>query len=86
MREGLGREEGTQGMDHHTHTMHVIGSSLHPLLQVLNVLLVIAYADGTPAHAHFINHTLCQKYWLRWLLRLQEYQTQFSEDLSELIN
>lgn len=55
-------------------------------LKVFNILLVIAYADGMPAHAHLINHTLCRKYWLRWLQRLQAYQTQFSEDLSELIN
>ena len=49
------------------------------------MLIVIAYADGEPAHAHLVNYDLCCKYWLKWLQRLQKYQTQFSEDLSEVI-
>ena len=55
-------------------------------LQVLNLLIVIAYASGEPAHAHLINHQLCQKYWLKWIQRLQTYQTRFAEDLSEVIS
>ena len=56
------------------------------MLQVLSVLIVIVYSDGEPAHAHFINTDLCRKYWLKWLQRLQKYQTQFSEDLSEIVS
>ena len=55
-------------------------------LQVLNVLIVVAYADGEPADAHLIDPDLCRKYWLKWLQRLQKYQTQFAEDLSDIIS
>lgn len=36
-------------------------------------LIVVAYKDGSPAHAHFMDSELCSKYWAKWLLRLEEY-------------
>lgn len=55
---------------------------IYCFLKVLNLLIVIAYTDGSPAHAHFIDHYHCQKLWLEWLERLHSYQTKFSEKLS----
>ncbi|XP_040285600.1 mitochondrial genome maintenance exonuclease 1 [Bufo bufo] len=37
-------------------------------------LIVIAYKDGSPAHAHFMNSEMCLHYWDKWLLRLEEYK------------
>lgn len=37
-------------------------------------LIVIAYKDGSPAHAHFIDSEKCLHYWDKWLLRLEEYK------------
>ncbi|XP_028593964.2 mitochondrial genome maintenance exonuclease 1 [Podarcis muralis] len=37
-------------------------------------LLVVAYKDGSPAHAHYIDSELCCQYWNKWLLRLEEYK------------
>ncbi|XP_075719059.1 mitochondrial genome maintenance exonuclease 1 [Rhinoderma darwinii] len=37
-------------------------------------LLVIAYKDGSPAHAHFMDSQMCFHYWDKWLLRLEEYK------------
>ncbi|NXU59455.1 MGME1 exonuclease, partial [Turnix velox] len=36
-------------------------------------LIVVAYKNGSPAHAHFMNPDLCLQYWNKWLLRLEEY-------------
>ncbi|KAM6144307.1 mitochondrial genome maintenance exonuclease 1 [Erethizon dorsatum] len=36
-------------------------------------LIVVAYKDGSPAHAHFLDPELCSHYWAKWLLRLEEY-------------
>lgn len=37
-------------------------------------LIVVAYKDGSPAHAHFMDPELCKFYWDKWLLRLEEYK------------
>lgn len=36
-------------------------------------LIVVAYKDGSPAHAHYMNTELCSLYWNKWLFRLEEY-------------
>ncbi|KAJ8384758.1 hypothetical protein AAFF_G00198440 [Aldrovandia affinis] len=41
--------------------------------QVESGLIVVAYKDGTPAHPHFMPADLCQEYWTKWLLRLEEF-------------
>ncbi|XP_072122986.1 mitochondrial genome maintenance exonuclease 1, partial [Mobula birostris] len=42
--------------------------------QVEQGLIVVAYKDGRPAHAHFMEPKLLLTCWQRWLLRLQNYQ------------
>ncbi|KAM4043351.1 mitochondrial genome maintenance exonuclease 1 [Anomaloglossus baeobatrachus] len=37
-------------------------------------LLVIAYKDGSPAHAHFMDSEVCLHYWDKWLLRLEDFR------------
>ncbi|XP_068088544.1 mitochondrial genome maintenance exonuclease 1 [Hyperolius riggenbachi] len=37
-------------------------------------LIVVAYKDGSPAHAHFMDPELCRHYWDKWLLRLEDYK------------
>ncbi|KAF3842265.1 hypothetical protein F7725_024216 [Dissostichus mawsoni] len=37
--------------------------------QVENGLIVVAYKDGSPAHAHQLSSELMLKYWTTWLLR-----------------
>ncbi|XP_061646146.1 mitochondrial genome maintenance exonuclease 1 isoform X1 [Phyllopteryx taeniolatus] len=44
--------------------------------QVENGLIVVAYKDGSPAHAHQLNHELMLEYWEKWLIRLEEFQEQ----------
>nr|XP_020453384.1 mitochondrial genome maintenance exonuclease 1 [Monopterus albus] len=46
--------------------------------QVQNGLIVVAYKDGTPAHAHQMSSELMLEYWKTWLLRLDEYTEQRS--------
>uniref|UniRef100_A0A3B4B801 Mitochondrial genome maintenance exonuclease 1 n=1 Tax=Periophthalmus magnuspinnatus TaxID=409849 RepID=A0A3B4B801_9GOBI len=41
--------------------------------QVENGLIVVAYKDGSPAHAHQLNFELMLDYWKTWLLRLEDY-------------
>ncbi|XP_035255508.1 mitochondrial genome maintenance exonuclease 1 [Anguilla anguilla] len=41
--------------------------------QVERGLIVVAYKDGTPAHPHAMTSDLCQDYWTKWLLRLEEF-------------
>lgn len=47
-------------------------SDLFPL-QVENGLIVVAYKDGSPAHAHQLNSELMLEYWNTWLVRLGEF-------------
>lgn len=42
-------------------------------VQVENGLIVVAYKDGSPAHAHFLNSEQILPFWEKWLLRLEEY-------------
>ncbi|KAM9315638.1 mitochondrial genome maintenance exonuclease 1 [Gastrophryne carolinensis] len=42
-------------------------------------LIVVAYKDGSPAHAHFMDSDLCSQYWDKWLLRLEEYEEKKQE-------
>nr|XP_020670252.1 mitochondrial genome maintenance exonuclease 1 [Pogona vitticeps]XP_020670254.1 mitochondrial genome maintenance exonuclease 1 [Pogona vitticeps]XP_020670255.1 mitochondrial genome maintenance exonuclease 1 [Pogona vitticeps]XP_020670256.1 mitochondrial genome maintenance exonuclease 1 [Pogona vitticeps]XP_020670257.1 mitochondrial genome maintenance exonuclease 1 [Pogona vitticeps]XP_020670258.1 mitochondrial genome maintenance exonuclease 1 [Pogona vitticeps]XP_020670259.1 mitochondrial len=47
-------------------------------------LLVIAYKDGSPAHAHYMDSELCSQYWNKWLRRLEEYQEKKRKDCETL--
>lgn len=47
--------------------------SLVIYVQVENGLIVVAYKDGSPAHAHFLNSEQILPFWAKWLLRLEEY-------------
>ncbi|XP_018432134.1 PREDICTED: mitochondrial genome maintenance exonuclease 1 [Nanorana parkeri] len=42
-------------------------------------LIVVAYKDGSPAHAHLMDPALCKYYWDKWLLRLEEYKEKKEE-------
>ncbi len=42
-------------------------------LQMERGLVVIAYADGTPADVHILKHDQCLHYWGAWLHRLHRY-------------
>lgn len=44
------------------------------VFQVECGLVVVAYKDGSPAHAHFMDPVLCSYYWNKWLQRLEEYK------------
>ncbi|XP_028279355.1 mitochondrial genome maintenance exonuclease 1 [Parambassis ranga] len=46
--------------------------------QVENGLIVVAYKDGSPAHAHRLNQELMLEYWRTWLLRLEKFTAQRS--------
>uniref|UniRef100_H0XUY0 Mitochondrial genome maintenance exonuclease 1 n=1 Tax=Otolemur garnettii TaxID=30611 RepID=H0XUY0_OTOGA len=41
--------------------------------QVQCGLIVVAYKDGSPDHSHVMDAELCSHYWVKWLLRLEEY-------------
>ncbi|XP_072293136.1 mitochondrial genome maintenance exonuclease 1 [Eucyclogobius newberryi] len=41
--------------------------------QVENGLIVVAYKDGSPAHAHQLNSELMIDYWKNWLIRLEDF-------------
>ncbi|XP_041059687.1 mitochondrial genome maintenance exonuclease 1 [Carcharodon carcharias] len=42
--------------------------------QVERGLIVVAYKDGSPAHAHFMDCELFLTCWKKWLLRLEKYK------------
>nr|XP_061794488.1 mitochondrial genome maintenance exonuclease 1-like [Nerophis lumbriciformis] len=44
--------------------------------QVENGLIVVAYKDGSPAHAHQLNRELMSEFWEKWLIRLEEFREQ----------
>ncbi|XP_017268256.1 mitochondrial genome maintenance exonuclease 1 [Kryptolebias marmoratus] len=50
--------------------------------QVENGLIVVAYKDGSPAHAHQLSSELMSDYWKTWLLRLERYREQRSSTSS----
>ncbi|XP_047459650.1 mitochondrial genome maintenance exonuclease 1 [Mugil cephalus] len=54
----------------------------HYKYQVENGLIVVAYKDGSPAHAHQINSELILEYWKTWLLRLEEFTEHRSSQAS----
>lgn len=40
-------------------------------------MIVIAYENGDPADIHHMSQEICEKYWLEWLMRLQQYRRTF---------
>ncbi|XP_069843877.1 mitochondrial genome maintenance exonuclease 1 isoform X2 [Dipodomys merriami] len=53
--------------------MGAINHDANYSFQVQCGLIVVAYKDGSPAHPHFMDTELCSQYWIKWLLRLEEY-------------
>lgn len=45
--------------------------------QVCEGVIVIAYENGDPADVHHMSQEICEKYWLEWLMRLQQYRRTF---------
>ena len=46
-------------------------------LQVCDGVIVIAYENGDPADIHHMSQEMCEKYWLEWLMRLQQFRRTF---------
>ncbi|XP_064602752.1 uncharacterized protein LOC135468425 [Liolophura sinensis] len=42
-------------------------------MKIQNGLVVVAYDDGNPAHAHLMTPDQCDYYWRQWLVRLHQY-------------
>ncbi|XP_030012271.1 mitochondrial genome maintenance exonuclease 1 [Sphaeramia orbicularis] len=53
--------------------------------QVENGLIVVAYKDGSPAHAHQLHSELMLEYWKMWLMRLEKFREQRSSHTSNMI-
>lgn len=54
--------------------------------QIENGLIVVAYKDGSPGHAHKMNTELMLDYWKTWLLRLEDYNEKRSVQASSAIS
>lgn len=52
--------------------------------KIYNALIVVAYPNGEPAHAHFLAHEQCKYYWQQWTVRVEEFHTQCAHDLSNV--
>lgn len=52
--------------------------------QVENGLIVVAYKDGSPGHAHQLNSELMLTNWKTWLLRLEKFTEQRSSNASSI--
>jgi mitochondrial genome maintenance exonuclease 1 len=42
-------------------------------LNIKNGVVVVGYTNGLPANVHRLNESDLNKYWRKWLARLQEY-------------
>ena len=45
-------------------------------------MIVIAYENGDPADVHHMSQEICEKYWLEWLMRLQQYRRTFPQHVT----
>ena len=45
-------------------------------------MIVIAYENGDPADIHHMSPEICEKYWLEWLMRLQQYRRTFPQHIA----
>lgn len=51
-------------------------------MQVCDGVIVIAYENGDPADIHHMSPEICEKYWLEWLMRLQQYRRTFPQHVT----
>ena len=45
-------------------------------------MIVIAYENGDPADIHHMSPEICEKYWLEWLMRLQQFRRAFPQHVT----